>query len=180
MYKIFYKICLLFTLVYFSFGQQDGIKLDKEKTGKIKSNDDIRQEQLIHKYLTWEAWELVKLQHQEVIGTEMDIRVQDPEHNWDDNWYDGESAWYPAKVLTGAFREDEEDVIYDYGGLNVSNTHFWLADFGDDWLFYPPYISNGYENSLMKLRAFWTGKLPGGAGAIIVGPFFYTPIFFLG
>ena len=50
----------------------------------------------------------------------------------------GDSAWQQGFVTTGAWREDEEDVIYHYDilpGLNyalTSITHFWSADRGDD------------------------------------------------
>jgi len=50
----------------------------------------------------------------------------------------GDSAWQTGLVTTGAWREDEEDVVYHYDilpGLNyalTSITHFWSADRGDD------------------------------------------------
>jgi hypothetical protein len=55
-------------------------------------------------------------------------------------FYAGDSAWQRPFVTTGAWREDEEDVVFHYDnyeispGLNyalVSITHFWDADQGD-------------------------------------------------
>ena len=49
----------------------------------------------------------------------------------------GDSAWQKGCITTGAWREDDEDVVFHYDilpGLNyalTSITHFWDADQGD-------------------------------------------------
>jgi hypothetical protein len=49
----------------------------------------------------------------------------------------GDSAWQMGYVTTGAWREDDEDVVFNYDilpGWNyalTSITHFWSADGGD-------------------------------------------------
>ncbi|MCC6865134.1 MAG: hypothetical protein IT280_03135 [Ignavibacteria bacterium] len=56
-----------------------------------------------HKYIVWNAWELVKDQ-KNVNYTAMNSRIGP----WWQGWYN-EGPWYRGYVVTGAFREDEED-----------------------------------------------------------------------
>jgi hypothetical protein len=87
----------------------------------------------------------------------------------------GDSAWQQGYVTTGAWREDEEDVVYHYDilpGLNyalTSITHFWSADRGDgvDNMFrlrieqppLPPISTDigPFPNAYAKLRKFAEG-----------------------
>lgn len=87
----------------------------------------------------------------------------------------GDSAWQQGYVTTGAWREDEEDVVYHYDvlpGLNyalTSITHFWSADRGDgaDNMFrlrieqppLPPVSTDigPFPNAYAKLKAFAEG-----------------------
>src|SRR5512135_2863564 len=88
----------------------------------------------------------------------------------------GDSAWQMGFVTTGAWREDDEDVVFNYDilpGLNyalTSITHFWSADGGDytknsfrlqynrDPL--PPLIvyTPPYQNGFDKMMKFATGE----------------------
>jgi hypothetical protein len=89
----------------------------------------------------------------------------------------GDSAWQKGFVTTGAWREDDEDVVFNYDilpGLNyalTSITHFWSADRGDApknsfRLQYdnppplPPLIVDTppYENAFDKMMKFATGE----------------------
>ncbi len=108
--------------------------------------------QHVHQYLTMEAYKLLKMQ---LSG---DVRImKDRIGDWT-NFYEGERPWQRGYITTGAWREDEDDVVYGYsksnpptltgitgsiydfaaifGGLRpdgfVSSTHFWYADDGDN------------------------------------------------
>ena len=83
-------------------------------------------EQLVHQHIVREAWNLLKLD---------DPGLQNVEMN---NWigYNGTSgpwAFDNERVVAGAYREDEDDVIYNYICPNipgpwfdvVTSTHFW-------------------------------------------------------
>ena len=109
-------------------------------------------EQHVHQYITMEAYKLLKMQ----LG--YDIRsMKDRVGDWT-SFYFGERAWQRGYITTGAYREDEDDVVYGYsksnpptltgitgsvydfitifGGLRpdgfVSSTHFWYADDSDN------------------------------------------------
>lgn len=140
----------------------------------------IDHEQLIHKYLTVQGWNLVRSEHPEVIYSEMNRRMCFNVGQYGDWWnsaYNGTLPWQTGKILTGAYREDEEDVVYDNQGIfnaNVTNTHFWDADEGDGWTFSPPQ-GGTYENSYNKFLAMWNGKrIVNGqeVGVITLGKFF--------
>lgn len=107
--------------------------------------------QHVHQYITIEAYNLLKLQ----LG--YDITKLYSKLGGTSSWYVGDYAWQRGFITTGAWREDEEDVVYGYsksspptltgitgsiysfisvfGGLTpdgfVSSTHFWYADDGD-------------------------------------------------
>jgi hypothetical protein len=89
----------------------------------------------------------------------------------------GDSAWQMGFVTTGAWREDDEDVVFKYDvlpGWNyalTSITHFWSADRGDApknsfRLQYdsppplPPVIVDTppYENAFDKMMKYATGQ----------------------
>ena len=147
---------------------------------EANNNTNLPLLQIHHKYVTWCAWEVVKIQHPEVIWTEMDNRVSDHVHEWNDAFYDGEGhgPYWPPYILTGAFKEDEEDIIHfdgSYFSPNTSCTHFWDADQGDYYYTTCPTWPTTYENSYMKSLEFWYGHLLNSqAGSLIVGPFQYN------
>jgi len=117
----------------------------------------------IHKYLTFQAWELVKLQHPQVTVSEMNNRVG----GWQDGTLNGSGPWQKGKIITGAFREDKEDVVYDYFGLigeTITATHFWDVDYADDDRKFTATGGAQYENSYRKMQAFWYGKKENGGG----------------
>jgi hypothetical protein len=111
----------------------------------------------VHKYIVWNAWELVKDQRN-VNYTAMNSRIGP----WWLGWYN-DGDWYRGYVVTGAFREDESDVMYGYNTLGtVTSTHFWdPEDFTCDS---DPYNTKFkpwdycYENSLVKAKNYWRGK----------------------
>jgi hypothetical protein len=73
----------------------------------------------------------------------------------------GSGPFIPGgSIVIGAFREDEEDIVYGYGGvgnINVSNTHFWKADDGDNVLTtFPSIISiiGSFPNAFVKTKKY--------------------------
>ncbi|AFH50035.1 Hypothetical protein IALB_2332 [Ignavibacterium album JCM 16511] len=112
----------------------------------------IAHRQHVHQYITIEAYNLLKLS----IG--YDIPTLQSRIGGTSSWYIGDRPWQRGYITTGAWREDEEDVVYGYsksspptltgitgsiysfisifGGLTpdgfVSSTHFWYADDGDE------------------------------------------------
>jgi len=108
----------------------------------------------VHKYIVWHAWELVKDQRN-VDYTAMNSRIGP----WWLGWYN-DGDWYRGYVVTGAFREDQYDVMYGYS--QTTSTHFW----DPEWLFCDPDPDNPkfrpvgycYENSLVKAKNYWRGK----------------------
>jgi hypothetical protein len=128
----------------------------------------------IHKYVTFQAWELVKYIHPEVGWTDMHQAMKNPvTGQYGDpmsNEYDGNRPWELGKILTGSFREDKEDPVYSYCGLfneKITYTHFWDADFGD----YGRGFKHNVEDSYEKMKTYWTSEIPGGGGhRISVGP----------
>ncbi|MBK9335003.1 MAG: hypothetical protein IPM96_22025 [Ignavibacteria bacterium] len=82
---------------------------------------------------------------------------------------DQERTWQTGKITTGAYREDQEDVVFDVGsfGWYVSNSHFWNADdrtSGDNSLTYLNSIGH-YPNAFTKLNRFQDGQCLAGQTA---------------
>lgn len=85
----------------------------------------IQQTGSVHQYIVRQAFNLFK--HQ-IPGSEFSDIAQ---HIGDSE--QGNSVWQTGLVVTGAYREDEEDPVYLYGGVHswqVTMTHFWNADGG--------------------------------------------------
>ncbi len=111
------------------------------------SSQDLRVDMPVHKYLTFQAWELTKMEHPEVVYTMMHQKMKNPVNgNYGDWWsadYEGpegfyENSWNRGKIMTGAAREDLEDPVFEYcgeiilSGLGhpyVTASHFWDADY---------------------------------------------------
>jgi hypothetical protein len=136
--------------------------------------EDNRLVTCIHKYVTFQAWELIKYIHPEVEFTKMHKAMKNPvTGQYSDpmsNEFDGNKPWELGSIITGSFREDEEDPVYCYcGPFNSSLTkpHFWDADYGD----YGWGYGHDVEGSNEKMKAYWTSEIPGGGGhRISVGP----------
>lgn len=87
--------------------------------------------QTVHQYIVREAYSLLLKSYSDGIpGLSNSIGMADQS-------FAGDSAWQKGFVTTGAWREDDEDVVYHYDilpGMNyalTSITHFWSADRGD-------------------------------------------------
>jgi hypothetical protein len=93
----------------------------------------------------------------------MDNRIGD----WGDGNLNGTKAWQKRRVVTGAYREDEEDVVYNFGEIifflgdwNKTSSHFWDG-YGDWTTFHPPPYTYNYPNSYRKELAYWNGDAEG-------------------
>jgi hypothetical protein len=128
--------------------------------------------QHIHQYLSREAYLLLRTADSTILEL--------PEHIGGlDQFYAADSAWQRPFVTTGAWREDEEDVVFGYDVypspvINnyalVSITHFWDADQGDlvknmirlqvdnPWPVPPLIVDIGpFENAYDKFMRFANG-----------------------
>ncbi len=96
---------------------------------------EVQQSMDVHQYIVRQAWELAKYQCPYLINTDLADHIGTIEIG------DDEEPWSNGLVVTGAYREDKEDPVYLYGGvdpelinlLHVSMSHFWNADGGDDF-----------------------------------------------
>jgi len=77
-----------------------------------------------------------------------------------------DGPWTVGRIVIGAYREDEEDIVYGICGANITgcslttNTHFWNADNGDNHLSHLWDPTRGwadYENALQKANHLWFG-----------------------
>ncbi|MFA3782040.1 hypothetical protein ABRY23_03130 [Melioribacteraceae bacterium 4301-Me] len=118
----------------------------------IMANIVFAHRQHVHQYISVQAYKLLKMQ----LGG--DLRIMKDKIGGLDSYYAGSGPFQLGFITTGAWREDEEDVVYGYsksnpptltsfsgsvydfiaafGGLSpdgfVSSTHFWYADEGDN------------------------------------------------
>ena len=134
------------------------------------ANQIFAHGQQVHQYIVKEAFELLLATNNLAITEEMQNHIGGL-----DPFYRGNYAWQRPFITTGAWREDEEDPIFNYDfiyiqGFNialVSITHFWDADDGDlnNNMFpivlpfppYPSYDIGPYENSYNKLLKYKDG-----------------------
>ncbi len=110
--------------------------------------------QHVHRYLTIEAYNLLKNHYGcdiPIMSQHVDIQGSIP------------PPWTSGMIATGAYREDEEDVIFHFsepGKTRISVTHFWNADGGPDA---PSYMDLGlwvegpYPNAWQKITKYRNG-----------------------
>jgi len=131
------------------------------------ANQNFAHGQHVHQYIVKEAFELLLATgNLNIIEMQNHIGGLDP-------FYTGDYAWHRPFITTGAWREDEEDPIFNYDfifiqGVNialVSITHFWDADNGDLTknlfpIVFPPlptFDIGPYENAYDKLLKYRDG-----------------------
>ncbi|MFC2093440.1 T9SS type A sorting domain-containing protein, partial [Bacteroidota bacterium] len=105
-----------------------------------------------HRWLTFQAWELLKETGYPVGSSFMNKHFGRWEHAFP------ERSFEQKTIMAGAFMEDEEEIVYDLGtGCNWIHTctHFWNADITDNhaWIFW----SCEFPNAYMKTQDYWTG-----------------------
>lgn len=91
-----------------------------------------------HKHIVKEAWNLLKSSNPNYYNY-IDMK----------NWMNDEGTqgpWYlfnKGRVVAGAYREDEEDPIYNYTCWDVaSSTHFWKVELPQNPNQHSPYVLN--------------------------------------
>jgi hypothetical protein len=133
------------------------------------TNQNFAHGQQVHQYIAKEAFELLLATANLDIMEEMQNHIGglDPD-------YRGDYAWHKPFITTGAWREDEEDPVFNYdfifiSGFNialVSITHFWDADDGDlgnnifPIVLPPPFPQENigpYENAYNKMLKYKDG-----------------------
>ena len=109
---------------------------------------DIQQAQTVHQYIVVEAYKLLKAQLGYDIPT-LQAHIGTTEI--------GSNSFNPGwLVVIGAYREDEEDIVFYHKWPNKSSTHFWDPDRGDDSHFCNT-INQCFENAYYKARKFIYG-----------------------
>ena len=102
----------------------------------------------VHQHMVREAYKLLKT----FIG--QDIREMKDHVGYNEVGY---GAFNPGNLIViGAHREDAEDVVYGFSGLNTTNTHFWDPDEGDGSHFISPTggsYHNAYEKALLFINS---------------------------
>jgi hypothetical protein len=135
----------------------------------IWTNQNYAHGQHVHQYIVKEAYELLVTQWGSIIPNMHD------HVGGIGSEYHGSYAWHKPFIMTGAWREDEEDPVFNYDfvviqGVNialVSITHFWDADHGDlstnefpivlPIFPYPSVNIGPYENAYDKLLKYRDG-----------------------
>lgn len=111
-----------------------------------------------HMYVTMEAYELLK-----ATGHRFPLYDQ---FIGDMGSTGGTMPWQGCRITTGAFREDEEDPVYNYTGNDKTGTHFWDADRrtdGDDsWVrvYQPTLYEKWFPNAYTKAKYYKEGNWP--------------------
>lgn len=125
-------------------------------------------EQPVHQHIVRQAWLRLKLDHPTYNGLEMDDWIGYAEK--DGPW----SISNQGRVVAGAWREDDEDVIYSYScpiipapinEYNYTCTHFWKVDNGpefehniySDECFSPGWNCGDFPNAYQKIRKYQQG-----------------------
>ncbi len=119
-YQYLLVLCLFFLFSSSSFS--------KESSDSIQG----RYSQDAHKHITAQAMELLKHQFPYVNFSLLSQNIGDMQTS-----NGGSFPFQVGKAVTGAFREDEEDVVFNIMGpvgasWYVSNSHFWNADNRND------------------------------------------------
>jgi len=110
----------------------------------------------VHMYISLQALSLLKDKYPNYDFSKFDQRIGSMSDQ-------GTRPWQTGKITTGAYREDQEDVVFDVRGpfsWYVSNSHFWNADdrtSGDNSLTYLNSIGH-YPNAFTKLNRFQDGQ----------------------
>jgi hypothetical protein len=129
MKKLIYLIILIYlsNVVIFSQGKD--------------SKKKVLQAQIVHQYIVQQAYQLLKYQYGADIPV-MSAKVGSNEQ--------GSGAFNPGgKMSIGAYREDEEDIVFSHDFPYTTSTHFWKADDGDGafWNYGGILFQNAYQKA---------------------------------
>lgn len=128
MKKLFFLICILLFNQNYVFSHGQGV----------------------HQHLVRESYKLLKY----YVG--QDIRIMKDHVGYNET---GSGVYNPGGLLViGAHREDEEDARYEENGpldFNVTMTHFWDLDYGDNSTF--DFLGVSYLNAYQKALSYYYG-----------------------
>ncbi len=80
-------------------------------------------QQSVHQYITREAFKLLCRSYPQLANSEMASYVGTTETNLSS----GDKSWGDGKIVSGAWIEDEYDVVYHYGIGNTPAFHEWAV-----------------------------------------------------
>ena len=103
--------------------------------------------QPVHQYLVREGYTLLKT----TVGAEIPYMM-----NHVGTTEIGNNPWRTGMMVTGAWREDEEDPVYLYGDPipGKSGSHFWVADQGDESEVTLRWLSSGVPSQATAASAY--------------------------
>ncbi len=110
---------------------------------------DVQQAQIVHQYIVQQAYQYLI----SYLGRDIP-EMRDHLGTWEQ----GSVPFIEGKIVTGAYREDVEDVVYGNGYPNTSSTHFWNPDDGDGSHFcniINQCFPNAYEKALKYINGGW-------------------------
>lgn len=117
---------------------------------------NMAHEQHVHQYLTREAYLLLKSIYGDIPAMVDHVGTTQQ----------GSGPWTSPYIVTGAYREDEEDVVYHEEGLfgvYTSGTHFWIADNGENsdvtlkWTIEGVYGQKTFPSAYKKIQLYANG-----------------------
>ncbi|MCP5063961.1 MAG: T9SS type A sorting domain-containing protein [Ignavibacteriae bacterium] len=115
---------------------------------KAKGTDGIQLQTNVHQPLTKDAYDLLRIQYPTISSSAMNNHVGISETS---------GPWTSEKIVAGAYREDLEEIVYNYdlSVLTETITHFWDADQGD--LSTITAMGEDIENAYQKARVYIYG-----------------------
>ncbi len=131
------KIYYIILLVFLSSSSYTQIKVEQ-----------IEQTQTVHQYIVQQAYQYLYSK----LGRSIPVL-----ENHLGNWETGSNYFNPGnKIVIGAYREDEEDIVYNNGWPNETSTHFWNPDDGDGSQFCNS-IQQCFPNAYAKAQKYLFG-----------------------
>ncbi len=121
---------------------------------------NVQLQQRTHQYVVQQAWQLLKAEYPQIQYSAMASHVGSSETG---------GPFTTQKIVAGAYREDEEDLVYgNYGlaGALTTINHFWSADNGDNSTLY--YFPFNRHNAYQKAMVFINGSDVGGNKRILI------------
>lgn len=113
----------------------------------LSCNELFAHKERVHQHLAIEAYKLLKLRYPLLASSIMETRIGTQTGSCSGR------PWKTGTITGGAYREDCEDVVYEYH--LISGTHFWDADAGDGSK--ANFAGIVYENAYQKAQKYLKG-----------------------
>ncbi|MCP5375417.1 MAG: tetratricopeptide repeat protein [Rickettsiaceae bacterium] len=148
-------IFVLFLLLNIAYAQKD---LNK-----------VQLQTPVHQTLVKDAYDLLLLQHSEIQNTIINNYVGTNQTG---------GPWTEKKIVTGAYREDLEEIVYNYNFsiFTETLTHFWQADPEDGGGDLSTITIDEIENAYQKARVYIYGIDAWGNDRIFINQFLNSNI----